>query len=44
MVILRFPSEEACLEWYNSDAYQKVLPLRLSSVSDHWAGMVTAFG
>ncbi len=44
VVILKFESEEACTEWYKSEAYQKVLPLRLNSISDGWAGMATAFG
>jgi uncharacterized protein (DUF1330 family) len=43
MVILRFPSKEAALEWYNSEDYQTALPLRLNSISDNWAGTVTAF-
>src|SRR5262245_53673501 len=30
-VILEFPSHEAFREWYNSDAYQTILPLRLES-------------
>ena len=44
VVILKFESEEACLEWYNSEAYQEVLPLRLNSISDGWAGIATALG
>jgi uncharacterized protein (DUF1330 family) len=42
-VILRFPSREAALEFYNSEEYQKVLPLRLNSTSDNWLGIVDAF-
>ena len=30
-VILEFPSHEAFREWYDSDAYQAILPLRLDS-------------
>jgi uncharacterized protein (DUF1330 family) len=44
IVILRFPSQEAVDEWYKSEDYQKALPLRLSSTSDNWAGVVKAFG
>jgi uncharacterized protein (DUF1330 family) len=44
VVILKFESEEAAMEWYNSDAYQKALPLRLNSISDGWAGIVKAAG
>jgi uncharacterized protein (DUF1330 family) len=44
VVILRFESKEAAMEWYNSDEYQKALPLRLDSISDAWAGIVTAAG
>jgi len=31
-VILEFPSHEAFRAWYDSDAYQAALPLRLKSV------------
>lgn len=31
-VIIEFPSREAFGEWYDSAAYQEVLPLRLKSV------------
>jgi uncharacterized protein (DUF1330 family) len=41
-VILKFESKEAALEWYHSEAYQKVLPLRLDATSEGWAGIVTA--
>jgi uncharacterized protein (DUF1330 family) len=44
VVILKFESNEAALEWYNSEAYQKVLPLRLNSISDGWGGIATALG
>lgn len=27
-VVIRFPDPESILEWYNSDAYQKLVPLR----------------
>ncbi|WP_297772167.1 DUF1330 domain-containing protein [uncultured Roseovarius sp.] len=30
-VIIEFPSREAALEWYNSDAYRRILPIALSS-------------
>ena len=30
-VILEFPSREAFRAWYDSDAYQAILPLRLES-------------
>lgn len=30
-VILEFPSREAFRAWYDSDAYQAILPLRLDS-------------
>ncbi len=30
-VILEFPSREAFRAWYDSDAYQPILPLRLES-------------
>jgi uncharacterized protein (DUF1330 family) len=42
-VIVRFPSREAALEFYHSEEYQKVLPLRLNSTSDNWLGIVDAF-
>jgi uncharacterized protein (DUF1330 family) len=28
IVIVEFPSAEACAEWYDSPAYQEILPLR----------------
>ena len=31
MVVLEFPSPEHAMEWYKSEAYQKILPLRLNS-------------
>ena len=31
-VIIEFPTREAFREWYDSPAYQEVLPLRLKSV------------
>jgi uncharacterized protein (DUF1330 family) len=42
-VILRFPSMDAFHEWYDSDTYQKALPLRLNATSDNWAGAVRAW-
>ena len=30
-VVLEFPSREAFREWYDSDGYQAILPLRLDS-------------
>ena len=40
VVMVRFPSQEAAMEFYNSEEYQKVLPLRLNSVTDNWLGLV----
>ena len=31
IVVLEFPSRDAAQAWYQSDAYQAVLPLRLAS-------------
>ena len=31
MVVLEFPSPERAMQWYRSDAYQKILPLRLNN-------------
>jgi uncharacterized protein (DUF1330 family) len=31
LVIIEFPSREAAEGWYNSPAYQKIVPLRLTS-------------
>jgi uncharacterized protein (DUF1330 family) len=31
VVVLRFPTMNDALDWYNSDAYQKALPHRLAS-------------
>lgn len=31
VVVLRFPTMDDALDWYNSDAYQKALPHRLAS-------------
>lgn len=39
-VIVRFPNREAAVEFYNSEEYRKVLPLRLKATSDNWLGMV----
>jgi uncharacterized protein (DUF1330 family) len=41
-VIVRFPSREAALTFYNSEEYQKVVPLRLNATSDNWLGLVDA--
>jgi uncharacterized protein (DUF1330 family) len=30
-VVIKFASREAAMEWYNSPAYQAVLPLRLEA-------------
>ena len=30
-VIIEFPDYETALTWYNSDAYQRILPIALSS-------------
>jgi uncharacterized protein (DUF1330 family) len=32
IVVLEFPSRQAAEDWYNSPAYQKILPLRLNSM------------
>lgn len=31
VVVMRFPTVDDALEWYNSDAYQEALPHRLSA-------------
>lgn len=31
VVVMRFPTTEDALEWYESDAYQKALPYRLAA-------------
>ena len=31
IVVIEFPSREAAEGWYNSPAYQKIVPLRLKS-------------
>jgi uncharacterized protein (DUF1330 family) len=33
LVIIEFPTREAAESWYRSDAYQKIISLRLSSTS-----------
>jgi uncharacterized protein (DUF1330 family) len=38
-VVLRFDSREAAMAWYNSPAYQAVLPLRLEA-SEGYAVLV----
>ncbi|QEW26835.1 hypothetical protein RIdsm_02641 [Roseovarius indicus] len=30
-VIIEFPDRATALDWYNSDAYQRILPIALSS-------------
>ena len=30
-VIIAFPDRQAALDWYNSDAYQRILPIAVSS-------------
>lgn len=30
-VVIEFPDHETALAWYNSDAYQRILPIALSS-------------
>ena len=30
-VVIAFPDRQAALDWYNSDAYQRILPIALSS-------------
>jgi len=32
-VILEFESPDRAMEWYNSAAYQKILPLRLNNAT-----------
>ena len=32
IAVLEFPSRKAAEDWYNSSAYQKILPLRLNSM------------
>jgi uncharacterized protein (DUF1330 family) len=34
VVIVRFPSMEAAKAWYNSPAYQEILPLRTANTDD----------
>jgi uncharacterized protein (DUF1330 family) len=38
-VILEFPSREAAEKWYHSPEYQKILPLRMKSVSSNFVIM-----
>ena len=33
LVIIEFPTLQAAEDWYHSDAYQKIIPLRLNSTS-----------
>jgi len=30
-VLIEFPDRETALEWYNSDAYRRILPIAISS-------------
>ena len=30
-IIIEFPDRQAALDWYNSDAYRRILPLALSA-------------
>ncbi len=32
IALLEFPSRQAVEDWYNSPAYQKILPLRLNAI------------
>lgn len=42
LVLLEFPSQEALKSWYDSDAYQAILPYRQkASTADIW--MLNAF-
>ena len=41
-VVIRFDSRESALAWYNSPAYQEVLPLRLAA-SEGFAVLVDGF-
>jgi uncharacterized protein (DUF1330 family) len=36
IVIIEFPSRENAENWYNSPAYQKILPLRLKASRSHF--------
>eukprot|EP00439_Symbiodinium_sp_Y106_P088065 s1_g601.t1 len=35
IVLIRFPSEEKLNGWYNSDAYQAILPFRKAASNGH---------
>ncbi len=35
IVVIRFPSEEKLDGWYNSDAYQAILPFRKAASNGH---------
>ncbi|MFZ5894981.1 MAG: DUF1330 domain-containing protein [Myxococcota bacterium] len=43
LTIVEFPSEEAALRWYESDAYRAIRPLRLESTTG-WLRGVSRFG
>ena len=42
-VIIRFPSMEKALDWYRSDAYQAIRPLRLQSTDENNIILVPGF-
>ena len=42
-VIIRFPSKEKALDWYRSDAYQAIRPLRLQSTDENNIVLVPSF-
>ena len=42
-VIIRFPSMEKALDWYRSDAYQAIRPLRLQSTDENNIVLVPSF-
>jgi uncharacterized protein (DUF1330 family) len=33
LIVIEFPDRDSALDWYNSDEYQKILPLRLENSS-----------
>ncbi|HLM09145.1 MAG TPA: DUF1330 domain-containing protein [Thermoleophilaceae bacterium] len=39
LIVIGFPSREAAVSWYESDAYQEILPLRLHN-AEGWAIIV----
>ena len=36
IAVLEFPSRKSAEDWYNSPAYQKILPLRLNSMDSQF--------